>query len=282
MYNLYEILRNAQDGQAIENLAKQFNISPEQADAAVKALMPQLSNAFLQQSTQPAAFGSILGALGDTQHVAAFMDASAAQTRETTQKGAEALRQLFGSPETHAAVAEQTARLAGLPPALIQQMLPVIASMVMGGLSKGLSTQGLGGIFGQLAGAAGQGGLATILGSLLGGAPAAQAQPQSGAPASPQASPNAAGAGGLAGVFGQILGSFFGGAHPGAAPPQGGAAPNAPVGFDPNAIQAGLEALIKMMQPGTPPGGAPTGAPPTPRAGIENEIDEIFEKRRPS
>ncbi len=276
MFNLYEILQNAQGGQAIDNLAKQFNISHEQAEAAVKALMPQMSNAFLQQATQPAAFGSILGALGDNQHVAAFMDASAAQTRETMQKGAEAVQQLFGSPETHAAVAEQTARLAGLPPALIQQMLPVIASMVMGGLSKGLANQGLGGLFGQLAGAAGQGGLGTILGSLLGGAPAAQGAPQGDAAPNPQANPSPAG--GLAGVFGQILGGFFGGAQPGGAPPQGGATPSAPHGFDPNTVQAGLDALIKMLQPGT----QPVAAPPAAQAGIQNEINEIFEKKRPS
>ncbi len=191
MFNLYEIVQNAQDGQAVENLAKQFNVSPDEADAAVKALMPAMSTAFLQRTAEPAAFGSILGALGDQQHAAAFADPSAAQSGATAQKGAETLQQLFGSTETNAAIAQHAASIAGLPPALIQQMAPVIVSMVLGGLSKGLANQGLGGIFGQLAGAAGQGGLGSILGSLLGGAPSAQAQPRGPQPADPQANPQA-------------------------------------------------------------------------------------------
>ena len=46
MFNLYEILRNAQGGQAIDNLAAQFNITAEEADAAVKAIVPALSEGF--------------------------------------------------------------------------------------------------------------------------------------------------------------------------------------------------------------------------------------------
>ncbi|VTZ22354.1 conserved hypothetical protein [Methylocella tundrae] len=287
MFNLYEILQNAQNGQAVDNLAKQFNISPEQADAAVKALMPEISSAFLKRSAEPAAFGSILGALGDTQHIAAFADAAAAQTRETTQKGVEVMGQLFGSAATSAEIAQHAASVAGLSPALLQQMLPVIASMVMGGLSKGLANQGLGGLFGQLADAAGQGGLATILGSLLGGAPAAQANTQTGAGAAPQANPNAAGTGsagglgGLAGMFGTILGSFLGGQQPGNAPPAGGAAPGLPHGFDASAIQAGLEALTKMLQPGTPPP-APNQPSQSQQSGLENEIDSILDGKKRS
>ena len=53
MFNLYEILRNAQGGQAIDNLAAQFNITSEEADAAVKAIVPELSEGFLKQASQP-------------------------------------------------------------------------------------------------------------------------------------------------------------------------------------------------------------------------------------
>ncbi|PNG26679.1 DUF937 domain-containing protein [Methylocella silvestris] len=289
MFNLYEILQNAQGGQAVDNLAKQFNISPEQADAAVKALMPDMSAAFLKQSAQPAAFSSILGALGDTQHMAAFANPSAALSGETMQKGSEVLTQLFGSPQQRTEVAQNAAAFAGLPPALIQQMLPVIASMVMGGLSKSLANQGLGGLFGQLANAASQGGLGSILGSLLGGAQS-QTTPQGagagGIHANPQADQSAAnagaaaGMGGLAGMFGTILSGFFG--QQAAAPSQTGSAPAgappnaAPGGFDPATIQAALEALTKMLQPGTP------AAPTTQASNLQDEISSIFTNKKPS
>lgn len=266
MFNLYEIVQNAQGGQAVENLAKRFNISPEEADAAVKALMPAISAAFLKRTEEPAAFGSILGALGDSHHHEAFDDAVAAQSDQTTQKGSEAAQHLFGSPDANAAIAQRAAGIAGIPPALIQQMLPVVISMVMGGLSKGLANQGWGGILGQLASAAGQGGLGTILGSLLGGAPSAQANPQT------HSSAGGSGAG-AGGVLGSILGSLFGG-RPGGAAPQGGPAGQASAGIDPGAVQSSLEALIKMLQPGTP-------APPNAQhAGLQDEISSILAGKR--
>jgi hypothetical protein len=319
MFNLYEIVQNAQNGQAIDNLAKQFNISPDEADNAVRALLPGLSTAFMQRAAEPAAFGSVLGALGDQQHAAAFIDATVARSGETTQKGAAALQHLFGSHDASAAIAQHAAGIAGLPPALIQQMAPVIASLVLGGLSKGLANQGWGGVFGQLAAVAGQGGLGSILGSLLGGAPSAQAQPTGGAqtanpqsnpgasggnpldglgglgsilgsllggapptqaqpqgapPANPQTNPDAAGGGGnLGGLLQSILGGFLAG-KPGNAAPQGGTATQAPGGIDAGAVQGGLDALIKMLQPGTPP--PPTGQ----QAGLQNEINAILTGKR--
>ncbi|MGO9674671.1 MAG: DUF937 domain-containing protein [Methylocella sp.] len=274
MFNLYEIVQNAQDGQAVDNLAKQFNISPGEADAAVKALLPALSTAFLQRAAEPAAFGSIFGALGDQQHAAAFADPGAAFSSETTQKGAAALQHLFGSPDTSAQIAQHAAGVAGLPPELIQQMAPVIASLILGGLSKGLANQGWGGVLGQLAGAAGSGagglgGLGTILGSLFGGAPATQAQPQ----LNPDASGGPGNLGGLGGVLRSILGGLLAG-KPGGAQPQGGAATQAPGGLDAGAVQAGLDALIKMLQPGTPP--PPAGQ----QAGLQNEINAILNGKR--
>jgi hypothetical protein len=53
MFNLYEILRNAQGGHALDNLATQFGITAEEADAAVKAVVPALSAGFLNQASEP-------------------------------------------------------------------------------------------------------------------------------------------------------------------------------------------------------------------------------------
>jgi hypothetical protein len=299
MFNLYEILRNAQGGQAIDNLAAQFNITAEEADAAVKAVVPALSEGFLKQASQPLGLGSFLGALGEGQHVAAFTDPAAAQATATAQKGGDILSQVLGSHGAREEIALRASSATGISPVILTQMLPVIASMIFGGLTKSLENQGFGGILGQLANAAGQGGLGPILGEILGGGQA---------PANPQPAP-APGSAGMPGNLGSILGQILGGgrgptwpsqppvggqapaggqgglggllgsilgnltSRPGAGPAAGSAAPSgspqAP-GFDAASIQAGLEALTKMLQPGTPPPAGPQ------QSGVQAEINDIM------
>lgn len=276
MFNLYEILRNAQGGQGLDNLATQFGITAEQADAAVKAVVPALSAGFLKQASEPHAFGSFIGALGEGQHLAAFTDPAAAQATATTQKGGDILSQILGSHNAREEIVLRASSAAGISQDTLAKMLPVIASMIFGGLAKSMENQGFGGILGQLASAAGHGGLGSILGQILGGgrSPMGPGQP-------PSAAPGPAGGvqGGLGGILASILGNLT--SRPGASPATGPAAgPAAPSGspqvpgFDAASIQAGLEALTKMLQPGTPP---PTG----PQSGINAEIGQIMGGKRP-
>jgi hypothetical protein len=304
MFNLYDILRNAQGGQAIDNLASQFNITAEEADAAVKAIVPELSQGLLKQTSQPVGFGSFLGAMGEGQHLAAFSDPAAAQAATTAQKGSDVLTQVLGSHQAREEIALRASSAAGVSPDIVSQMLPVIASMIFGGLTKSLETQGFGGIIGQLANAAGQGGLGPILGQILGGGKAPANPPQQTAggasgmgglgsilgqilaggrnPANPSQPPAAGsgslgGQGGLGGILGSILGNLA--SRPGGAGAAGGSAmpggsPAGSGGFDAATIQAGLEALTKMLQPGTP---APSGPQP---GGVQAEISDIMSGKR--
>ncbi len=308
MFNLYEILRDAQGGQALENLAAQFNITADEADAAVKAVVPELSEGFLKQASEPAGFGSFMGTLGEGQYLAAYSDPSAAQA--SAQMGSDFLSQILGSSSAQERIVLRASSATGVNQDTLAQMLPVIVSMIFGGLTKALENQGFGGILGQLANAAGQGGLGPILGQILGGSPA---------PANPQPRPApapgpAGGAGGLGSILGQILGSARGQASP--APPTSpapgqagglggilgailgsltrrpGAAnetgPAAPAGipqfpgFDAASIQASLEALTKMLQPGTLPPSPPpdTPAPESQQTSIGSEIDRILANKR--
>jgi hypothetical protein len=181
MFNLYEILRNAQAGQAIENLASQFNLSPEQADAAIKAVAPELSASLLRSLSKPGALTPIVAALGTGHHLAAFESPAGAQAA-AGQAGSSALSEIFGSPAVQEAIAGRASAATGIPQETLSQMLPVIASIIFGGFTKSLENQGFGGLLGQVFQAFGQGNLASILGRILGG-PAA---PPSSGPQPPQ------------------------------------------------------------------------------------------------
>jgi hypothetical protein len=134
MFNLYEILRHAQGGHALENLATQFGITTEEADTAVKAIVPTLSAGFLKQASEPHAFCSFIGALGEGQHLAAFTDPAAAQATATAQKGGDILSQILGSHNAREEIAVRASSATGISQDTLAKMLPVIASMIFGGL----------------------------------------------------------------------------------------------------------------------------------------------------
>ncbi|MCA1952083.1 MAG: DUF937 domain-containing protein [Hyphomicrobiales bacterium] len=246
MMNLIEIMQAAQGGQAYDNLARQFGIAPEQAQRAVQAVLPAFSLGLQQQAETLEGWSNILSGLASQgQGSQEFYDSDGDGIPDhLEEQGQTALGALFGSPEAGGAVAAQAAQFAGLPASLMQQMLPVIATMVLGGLFKGAANNGLGGLLGQMM-QGGAGGLGSVLGGLLGG--------QASAPP-----PMPGGASG--GMFGNILGSILGGGQPQPQPQAGGlggilgsllgggAQPQAPQGPDP--VAAGLDALKGMFQTG--------------------------------
>lgn len=244
MLNLLEIMQNAQGGNAYNNLANQFGIGPDQAQQAVEALLPAFSAGLQQQANTLEGWQNILGSLSQAQGAEQFFDSDGDGIPDhLEEQGNNAVAAMFGGQEISQAVAGQAAQFAGLPASMMQQMLPVIASMVMGGLFKGAMNGGLGGLLGQMMqGGMQQGGLGNILGSVLGQSMAPQQQAPQG------------GLGGLlggllgggqqqaagGGLLGGILGSLLGGGR--AAPqPQ-------PQAADPVAM--GLDALKGMFQTG--------------------------------
>ncbi len=220
MFNLNEIIQNAQDGKAVDNLAQQFGISPDQAQAAVHALIPAISAGLLQKA-QSAGFGGIISAITDADHRASFSNPGAAQSDTAVQKGTDVVNDMFGSSHITQQIAQQASAVTGLRPDVLAQMLPVIVSIALGGLAKSAENQGFAGELGQLASAAGgqSGGilgmLTSLLGSLFGGAPAAGSGPAATQSTldsltkmfQPGTLPAEIGQSGLADQIGKILGS---------------------------------------------------------------------------
>lgn len=249
MFNLADIMSQAQGGQAMSNLSRQFGLSPEQTQSAVEAVLPAFQMGLERQTQNIGMFGGFLQNLASGQNNMAFDHDGDGIPDEVKPQGNEVLSQLFGGKQVSQAVATQAAMSSGISTSIMKAMLPVIASMVMGGLFKGMNNQGFGGILGQLAGQAfGQGNsgnrqaqadnpLGQILGGMFGGQ-----NPTPGNMGGGNLGGGNLGGGPLGGILGQVLGGMMGGQQ---------AQQPAPQPQQSDMMRAGLEALTGMFNAGT-------------------------------
>jgi hypothetical protein len=212
---LSDIIQAAQGGQGVNNLASQFGLTPEQTQAAIQAMIPAFSMGLQRTAQDPTGLGGILSQLTSAAHQGSFTDPS--QASAAAGPGGAVLGQIFGSPQIAAQLSQQASQISGVSPQIIQQMMPVVASMLMGGLYHAMAAQGMGAILGHLAGAA----------AAPGGLGSPVNQPGGAQPAG--------------GLFGSLFTNWLGGL-------MGGGAPGA--NTQAAAFQAGLNMLNSMFQAG--------------------------------
>jgi hypothetical protein len=176
--NLNDLLAQAGGLQA---MARELGVSERQAASGAEALLPAILGGFKKQAqTQPAGFGGLgdlLGQLGG----GGLLDNVLAPEPTDVGRGNDVLGQIFGSKDVSRTVAQSASAQSGLDPALLQKMLPILAMLVTGFMSRQQ-----GGGLGAQAPAPSGGGLGDLLGGLLGGAGGGRA---------------ASGGGGLAGML---------------------------------------------------------------------------------
>ena len=136
MLPLFDMLANAQNGNGIDALARQFGLSQQQTQTALEALLPAFSQGLKRNASDPYGVGAFLTAMASGQHAKYFEDASKAFAPQGVQEGNGILGHLFGSKELSRAVASQAAQATGIGQDILKQMMPAIASMLMGGLFK--------------------------------------------------------------------------------------------------------------------------------------------------
>jgi hypothetical protein len=141
MLNLFEMLANAQYGQGIEVLARKFNLSQQQAQTALEALLPAFSQGLKRTASDPYGIAALMNAMATGKHAKYFEDAARASAPEGVADGNGVLDQIFGSKELSRTIAAQAEQATGIGQEMYKQMLPVVASMIMGGLFKQSSGQ---------------------------------------------------------------------------------------------------------------------------------------------
>ncbi len=175
MAGLFDLLGGAQAAPAKQQLGAQFGLDQNMTQMAMKALLPALSAGLKSNASKPGGLESLLGALQGGRHEQYLDEPSRLEQSQTRDDGNAILGYLLGSKDMSRSVATQAAQKTGLDAGLLKQMLPVIATMVMGSLSKrskqpDVMSQLVGMLGGQSQQPAPQaGGLGGLLAGLLGG-----------------------------------------------------------------------------------------------------------------
>lgn len=155
--NILETILNAQGGGAVQQIGQQFGLNPGQTQSAITALLPALAGA-LNQNASGGGLDALLGALQGGNHQRYIEDPSQLADPGTTQDGNNILGHLFGSKEVSREVASQASAQTGIGADVLKKLLPVLATLVMGGLSQRASAGGMFGGGAAPAGMAPQGG----------------------------------------------------------------------------------------------------------------------------
>jgi hypothetical protein len=135
MFNWFDLMRQAQTSAALDAMARQFGLSGDQTQKTIAAFMPAFVMG-LQHATganDPARlFQSMMS--GGYQNF--WQAAGNPFTPQAQHEGRKLLDQIFGSDEVSRRVAHQAAGYAGISADTMQQMLPLLAGLLAGGMSQ--------------------------------------------------------------------------------------------------------------------------------------------------
>jgi hypothetical protein len=160
------------------DLAGQVGSDQQTTESAVRQVLPALLGGLQANAQDPAGAASLAGALG--QHSPDLVEGGVDLGQVDQAEGSKIVSNIFGGQSGQ--VAQTLGGSLGGQTGLVEKLLPLLAPIVLSYLTKRLG--------GQDQAAAGGGGLADVLGGLLGG----------------QAQGGGAGAGGLGGLLGGLLG----------------------------------------------------------------------------
>lgn len=236
---LDDMLMGAKSMGALQNFALQNSLSNDQLMSAIQALTPAIASGVRARTASPEGFASLMNMMNTGRHELFLDDGDLLGSASSQTVGNEILGQIFGSKDVSRGVAQYAAQTSGISSTILKSLLPIIASMVMGGLTRQSRGSGMGDLLGQILGGGGMpgggtspsGGLGDILGDMLGGGMAGGGSRSGGAPS-----------------LDDLLGGILGGG-----PPQSGVDPHSTDGgifgdlLNPGSAGSAMDDLLKDL-----------------------------------
>ena len=99
MPNLYEMLGQAQEGEAVAEIGREFGLSPQQTQAAIGALLPAISMGLKRSTETPEGLSNLFALMGGQPGLyAIYDDPDAASLRRDAPRAIKSWLRCFGRP----------------------------------------------------------------------------------------------------------------------------------------------------------------------------------------
>ncbi len=128
-------------GPMADALARGFGLDKTDASKVLAALAPELSRAVERNTLNRGGIADLIATLGQADYQKALDPDFPLSSPGVRDSGIPALETIFGNKDASRAVADRAARASGVDASLIRQMLPAIATLAMGALSKTAGNQ---------------------------------------------------------------------------------------------------------------------------------------------
>ena len=161
--NILDSIMNAGNGAAVRQIGSQVGLDEAQTAAALSALVPALSAGLRQNLQTPDGLSGLVGALSAGNHQRYVDNPAVLGDAGTVADGNGILGHILGSKDVSRRVAAETGAQTGLGPDVMKRMLPLVATLVMGAMSRHAAAGGAS----SLTAGAGPGGLLEMLGGAL-------------------------------------------------------------------------------------------------------------------
>ena len=134
--SILETILNSGNGALVGQVANSLQLDKGKAGAAIAELLPALKQGIRSNVQKPDGLGSLLSALQRGNHAEYVERPEAIAREETIRDGNAILGHLLGSKDVSRKVAADAAAKTGVDVDTLKKMLPMVAAMAMGSLSK--------------------------------------------------------------------------------------------------------------------------------------------------
>lgn len=148
---LIETLHGAQGGETLSKMAARAGVEPEAMQAVVDAVVPELAFQIERNTLSRGGLADLVAALGSGHHDAYLDDGDLAGSDAAREDGNAILGHIVGTKHASRVMAARAARESGVAPEIVESVLPEIAAVTMGGLSRQTASQ-FGDIFSRFPG----------------------------------------------------------------------------------------------------------------------------------
>ena len=160
--NMLDMLTSAGNGAAVRQIGSQLGLSEGQATSALSALIPALAGGVQRNAQTPDGLAGLAAALSSGRHQQYIDNPAVLGEASSIADGNSILGHILGSKDVSRQVATQASASTGIGADVLKQMLPMVAALMMGGLSQRNMQSGS-----PLGAQAGGSGLMGMLGGLL-------------------------------------------------------------------------------------------------------------------